>query len=635
MKKRALAMVGLLAVLGGCQAPPQLINDPSNPVTPTPEEPFPPTRPVSSAFIDPRAIAGEVVSLPNTPPPITGGTLFVTHDGETAIVSDPDRDRIVVVDLVGLQVAGQASLPAGAEPFRAAEDANGTVHVVLRGTGDVFSFAPRDVASGVRHHVCAMPRGIAYDADHDQLAVACRAGNLVTLGTDGTIVSSVEIGDDLRDVVIANGHRFVSTFRTAELQEIDIDGRILSHLRPQTSAGFGGGVFAEDGTFQSPNFEPAVAWRTVAISAPGGTAPTVGMVHQRASSTAVEPQPGGYGQGGGGCGESGIVQTAVTFFRPDGSVSAGTEIPAATLPVDMAVSPDGQTVTIIAAGNESGQQAVQTFSMTELDTFGGCLGSRSEPTVDNAPITNPVAAAYDAAGRLLVQQREPSQLVYMGIGIPLTDAAGRPAASRFDTGHAVFHANSGAFIACASCHPEGGDDGRTWDFDRIGPRRTPALHGELRGTEPFHWDGDMADLNMLVQQVFMGRMSGPTLDVPRVDALGNWLDAIPAPVHESTVGSDAVARGRALFEGEALCAACHSGELYTNNATVDVGTGGRFQVPSLIGVSDRLPVMHTGCAPTLRARLVDPACGGGDQHGHTSQLTSQQVDDLVAYMNTL
>jgi hypothetical protein len=44
--------------------------------------------------------------------------------------------------------------------------------------------------------------------------------------------------------------------------------------------------------------------------------------------------------------------------------------------------------------------------------------------------------------------------------------------------------------------------------------------------------------------------------------------------------------------------------------------------------------MHTGCAATLLDRFT-PACGGGDTHGHTSQLTSDQLDDLVAYLETL
>jgi cytochrome c peroxidase len=67
--------------------------------------------------------------------------------------------------------------------------------------------------------------------------------------------------------------------------------------------------------------------------------------------------------------------------------------------------------------------------------------------------------------------------------------------------------------------------------------------------------------------------------------------------------------------------------------TVDVGTGGKFQVPSLVGVSQRAPFMHDGCAATLRDRFGP--CGGGDKHGFTSQLTSAQITDLVAYLETL
>jgi hypothetical protein len=68
--------------------------------------------------------------------------------------------------------------------------------------------------------------------------------------------------------------------------------------------------------------------------------------------------------------------------------------------------------------------------------------------------------------------------------------------------------------------------------------------------------------------------------------------------------------------------------------TTDVGTGGLFQVPSLRGVGARAPFMHTGCAKTLADRF-NPACGGGDKHGVTSGLTTSQIADLVAYMETL
>ena len=67
---------------------------------------------------------------------------------------------------------------------------------------------------------------------------------------------------------------------------------------------------------------------------------------------------------------------------------------------------------------------------------------------------------------------------------------------------------------------------------------------------------------------------------------------------------------------------------------VDNGTGAPLQVPRLTAVSFRLPLLHDGCAKTLRDRFSAP-CGGGDMHGHTSQLDSSPIDDLVAYLETL
>ena len=56
-------------------------------------------------------------------------------------------------------------------------------------------------------------------------------------------------------------------------------------------------------------------------------------------------------------------------------------------------------------------------------------------------------------------------------------------------------------------------------------------------------------------------------------------------------------------------------------------------MPALVGVAWRTPLMHNGCADTLRDRFG--ACGGGESHGHTSQLAPAQIDDLVAYLETL
>jgi CxxC motif-containing protein (DUF1111 family) len=135
-----------------------------------------------------------------------------------------------------------------------------------------------------------------------------------------------------------------------------------------------------------------------------------------------------------------------------------------------------------------------------------------------------------------------------------------------------------------------------------------------------------------VHDVFTGRMSGPELGAPQVGALGAWLDELPRP-QPTIVDREAVVRGRTLFDTTAGCASCHSGALLTNNASMDVGTGGTFQVPSLIGVSHRLPVMHDGCATTLRDRFRTE-CGGAG-HGSTAALTEAQISDLVAYLESI
>jgi cytochrome c peroxidase len=119
----------------------------------------------------------------------------------------------------------------------------------------------------------------------------------------------------------------------------------------------------------------------------------------------------------------------------------------------------------------------------------------------------------------------------------------------------------------------------------------------------------------------------------RASALQDWLFALQPPPAPRRADDPAAARGRALFEGQAQCSTCHSGKKLTDNRSVDVGTGESLQVPSLVGIAYRAPFIHDGCAATLRDRF-DDSCGG-DKHGETADLTGEQIDDLVAYLESL
>ena len=234
-----------------------------------------------------------------------------------------------------------------------------------------------------------------------------------------------------------------------------------------------------------------------------------------------------------------------------------------------------------------------------------------------------------SATEIFVQTREPATLFLVNANQTIQLAT----SSVEDTGHAIFHANSGGFLACAGCHPEGGDDGRVWNFDQIGPRRSQNLHGTIAGTAPYHWNGDQQDFPTLIHTVFTGRMSGGDLPSDEQAALQHFVEAIPELPNSPPADSDAVQRGKVLFDGQGGCSGCHNGAKYTNNQTLDVGTGGKFQVPSLLGVGHRAPYLHDGCAATLNDRFGP--CGGGDQHGFTTQLSADQISDLIAYLETL
>ncbi|HEX4280392.1 MAG TPA: hypothetical protein VHZ27_06470, partial [Solirubrobacteraceae bacterium] len=59
---------------------------------------------------------------------------------------------------------------------------------------------------------------------------------------------------------------------------------------------------------------------------------------------------------------------------------------------------------------------------------------------------------------------------------------------------------------------------------------------------------------------------------------------------------------------------------------------GAFQVPPLVGVGWRTPLMHDGCAATIADRFGACATAG---HGAIGALSASHISDLIAYLETL
>lgn len=600
------------------------------------------------------------ITAERPPPPVSGGTLMATADDRYAVASDPDRDQIYVVSLAAGALEHRIELEQGDEPGRLAEGADGRIHVALRGSGELLTLHAEQGEVLMRRAVCRAPRGLAFDGDALRVHVACADGRVVSFDEMSPAPTRVaETTEGLRDVMVRGGALLVSRFKTAELLSVTDDGR----LEPVVRAG-GLLPLTNEGAVESP-MNATTAWKTVAT--PTGR---VVMVHQRATEAEIDLEPssdesggveGDSPYGGGAFGNScdGIVHAAVTEVTAEGEVHSTLPLMGTVLPVDVAVwgewvaiadagtkDPDAPATPVLfgdgdfasdilvsSASNLSLVHAEELQSSPAFPSGSGCVFPRTIPI----PETQVTSVAFTGGGTLLALSREPAALHAVQVGggdfgattIPLDERSVR------DTGHDVFHRDAGQGIACASCHPEGGDDGHTWHFQGALPRRTQSLFVDLSATLPLHWAGDIQDVDNLMTEVFVGRMGGALQSPERLDALDTWLNDFPAPSPALAADDPAVERGKAIFEDASVgCVACHNGSALTDNHSYDVGTGEVAQVPSLVGVAYRAPFMRSGCATTLLDRF-EPGCGGGDAHGHTSHLAGADLEDLVAYLRSL
>jgi hypothetical protein len=220
------------------------------------------------------------------------------------------------------------------------------------------------------------------------------------------------------------------------------------------------------------------------------------------------------------------------------------------------------------------------------------------------------------------------------------------------------------WISCASCHPDGDGDGRTWQNPE-GLRNTTALFG-MAWTHPIHWSADRDEVQDFEHTVRSNLMQGrglirgkvnPSLEEPNkglskdLDALSAYSNAhkFPLSPHAKQGLSESAKRGKdAFFSAETKCAECHSGPYYTDSTPTrpyklhDVGTGSDdptekmgplYDTPTLLGVYRTPPYLHHGKARTLEDVLT--TCNKEDRHGKTSQLSASQIADLVEFLKSL
>ncbi len=196
------------------------------------------------------------------------------------------------------------------------------------------------------------------------------------------------------------------------------------------------------------------------------------------------------------------------------------------------------------------------------------------------------------------------------------------------------------YISCATCHVDGGHDGRTWDFTQRGEgfRNTPPLWGRAGiGHGRVHWTANFDEIQDFENDIrahfggsgFLSENDfaevGDPLGPPKggrsteLDAMSAYLTSLdgatlprsPFRQANGAMTADATA-GAQIFIAQ-NCATCHNpAQQYTDRQIRDVGTirrdsSGRrinaplegIETPTLLGLWDTAPYLHDGTAPDL------------------------------------
>ncbi len=200
--------------------------------------------------------------------------------------------------------------------------------------------------------------------------------------------------------------------------------------------------------------------------------------------------------------------------------------------------------------------------------------------------------------------------------------------------------------SCASCHSDDARvDGLNWDLlnDGIGnPKNTksmllahrtpPAMSLGVRDTAETAVRAGLRSILFTVQPE----------EVPQaIDAYLKSLTPVPSPMVVSNRFAARIKAGEAIFNSpQTGCSSCHPHGLYTDLQHYDVGTQNEtdkpsdaFDTPTLVEIWRTAPYLHDGSAATLREVLVDH--NPSDRHGHTSHLTPNQLEALIAYLLSL
>jgi DNA-binding beta-propeller fold protein YncE len=568
----------------------------------------------------------------------------------------------------------------------------GLVWVANRDQGTVSAVDAEGLSLAHEIPVCDEPRSVSADG---AVWVAC-AEELVRLSPNGVDLT-IDLGPGAEaGGVIADERIWVSLEGTGELASFDADGGELSRTPLERPRGLGladgtvyvsrfvsgderGTVYAVDADEPSSVTELTLRLDDTTIDAedrgrglpnylaapavsPDGSALWVASKQDNAVRGLVrDGQP---------LDHESSVRAVLSQLSLDGVEGPRHDFNDRALPTDAHPSPLGDYVYVVLMGSN----AVEVVDAYTGENRGALplpgLGPRSVVSNDDgtrvfvhAWLSRSVMV-YDTSDLLANRSFAPTRLAEVDV---VTEDALAPdllAGKRIFVNARDARMSLDGYISCATCHFDGAEDGRVWDFtDRgEGLRNTIDLRGRA-GTAhgPLHWTAnfdEIQDFEHDIRGAFGGggflseadwAETNDTLGEPKagrsvpLDQLAAYVASLgtfpPSPWPEDPDGAQ-------LFD-DLACGDCHGGAAMTDSgdARHDVGTitddsGQRlgavldgFDTPTLRGLHATPPYLHDGSAATVRDVLVTRNPDG--LHGEVGLLDDNAIDALEAYLLSL
>ncbi|MCB9459756.1 MAG: hypothetical protein H6670_08905 [Anaerolineaceae bacterium] len=562
-------------------------------------------------------------SLPSLPPLVDSqSSKMLALAGDMLVTVNPDSDSITLVDTASETVL--AEIAVGDDPRAVAITPDESLAmIVLRGSNALAMVDLERQALQRAVPICHMPYGVVTDGR--RAYVSCLGDDAIAVWdiASGTIPYQIAVGDSPSGLALSGGWLLSTHLYDGTVTVVNVE-------RTPVVVG-------------TVNVEPDGNLASSIVIAPDGGRAYIPQTRTGLALVSLQYMQDWFPV-------VGVLDLTTMFGDRSGRLTVSTLNYAANMPYDVAFDASGEVMYIVLAGNDM-VLAIEAETGDVIARMGVGANPRGIVTNDEKAY---VLNALD--GSISIIDSDTQAVVNT---VQVTDLPLDPILLR---GKVLFNSAdvpyiSDGAISCATCHLDGGADGRTWINFRSGPRNTPALGG-AGAIPPYNWAGEMSELHDTIEDQIRNVMLGDGLiaaedfdpisgqvDAGRsddLDALVAYVASLepwPSPYREDSGGlSESAERGMMIFLSGSPSCSCHTPPLLSDlqkhnltGAAFSLETYADFDTPSLWGLWATAPYMHDGIAPTL----MDVFTRTDPIHTIAEDLTEQQLADLIAFLLSL